>query len=48
MGKPTLKFKDENEVMAYYEADKMNNKVILFEGTVYHVGEYMPQHPGGV
>lgn len=33
--------------MKYYEADKEINKIVIFEGTVYNVSEYMPNHPGG-
>lgn len=33
--------------MAYYENDKDKNQVVVFKGTIYHVGEYMPNHPGG-
>ena len=47
MEKGTITFKDEKEVLAFYEKEKTNNQVVIYEGTVYHVGEYMPQHPGG-
>jgi hypothetical protein len=42
MGKGEITFKDEQEVLAFYNRDKENNKVVLFEGVVYHVAEYMP------
>lgn len=38
----------EQEVLRYYEEDKENNQVVLFEGIVYDVKEYAPEHPGGV
>lgn len=40
-------FATPEEVMAYYQEDKENNMVVIFEGKVYHVKEYMPDHPGG-
>lgn len=33
--------------MEYYKKDKENNQVIIFEGIVYDVKNYMPEHPGG-
>ena len=47
MVKGAITFKDEQEVLAFYEKDKESNRVVLYGGTVYHVAEYMPQHPGG-
>ncbi len=38
-------FKNEAEVETYFK--ETGNKVIIFEGTVYEVGDYMPTHPGG-
>lgn len=38
-------FKNEAEVEKYFVDTK--NKVIIFEGTVYEIGDYMSQHPGG-
>jgi predicted heme/steroid binding protein len=40
-------FNTEAEVAEYYKQDKENHKVVLFEGVVYDVKLYMPQHPGG-
>lgn len=40
-------FASSDEVMAYYQQDKENHKVVIFEGKVYDVKEYMPDHPGG-
>ena len=40
-------FMNEGEVLDFYNKDKENNKVIIFEGTVYDVNEYLEQHPGG-
>ena len=34
-------------MLQYYLDDKENNQVVLFEGVVYDVKEYMPEHPGG-
>lgn len=42
-----ISFDSEKAVMAYYQKDKENNCVVLFEGKVYDVKEYMPDHPGG-
>lgn len=44
--KPAV-FKTETEVMNLYNEDKENNQIIIFEGVVYDVKAYMPQHPGG-
>lgn len=33
--------------MEYYNKDKDANQVIIFEGVVYDVKDYMPEHPGG-
>lgn len=33
--------------MKHYLEDKENNKVIIFEGNVYNIKEYAPNHPGG-
>lgn len=40
-------FNSEAEVTEYYNKDQQNNKVVIFEGVVYDVKEYMPRHPGG-
>ena len=40
-------FINEAEVTEYYLADKENNQVVLFEGVVYDVKDYAPEHPGG-
>lgn len=40
-------FESEHEVLEYYEQDKENNQVVIFENVVYDVKEYMPEHPGG-
>jgi len=42
-----LTFKDEQQLLEHYEADKDNNQVVSYQGNVYDVKEYMPQHPGG-
>jgi cytochrome b involved in lipid metabolism len=47
MAKQGLKFNSEEEVYKYYEEDKENRQVIIFEGIVYDVQEYAPNHPGG-
>ena len=39
-------FKNEAEVEQYHK--ESGDKVIIFEGTVYQVGEYMTGHPGGI
>ena len=33
--------------MDFYNKDKSNHEVVIFEGIVYDVKEYMPDHPGG-
>lgn len=38
-------FKTEQEVMEYYK--ETSRKIIIFEGTVYDVDNYMGTHPGG-
>lgn len=38
-------FKNEAEVEAYQK--ETGKKVIIFEGTIYEVGDYMETHPGG-
>lgn len=38
-------FKNEAEVEQYFT--ETSHKVIIFEGTVYAIGDYMSQHPGG-
>ena len=38
-------FKNEAEVEAYYK--ETGHKVVIFEGTVYDVTEYIGTHPGG-
>ena len=40
-------FSTEEEVMEYYRDDQDDNQVVIFEGVVYDVKEYMPSHPGG-
>lgn len=45
--KDLIKFENEQEVKDYYLADKENHQVVIFEGTVYDVKEYAPEHPGG-
>ena len=47
MSNKAIKFLNEDEVMKHYQADKENNQVIIFEGVVYDVKEYAPNHPGG-
>jgi cytochrome b involved in lipid metabolism len=42
-----INFKTEAEVLEYYNKDKDNNQVVIFEGIVYDVKNYMPEHPGG-
>ena len=42
-----MTFTSNAEVKAYYEEDKENHQVVIFEGKVYDVKEYMPDHPGG-
>jgi len=42
-----IQFKTEAEVYEYYQKDKDNNQVVIFEGVVYDVKDYMPDHPGG-
>ena len=34
--------------MQHYLKDKENNQVVVFNGVVYDVKEYAPNHPGGV
>ena len=38
-------FKNEQEVYSLYKST--GRKVIVFEGSVYEVGNYMETHPGG-
>lgn len=33
--------------MEYYLQDKEHNQVVVFNNVVYHVKDYMPNHPGG-
>ena len=40
-------FESEDDVQAYYNLDKDNNQVVIFENVVYDVKDYMPEHPGG-
>jgi len=47
MAKTSLKFSNDQEVKKYFEDDKENNQVVIFEGTVYNVKDYAPNHPGG-
>ena len=42
-----IEFASPTEVMAHYQKDKENNQVVIFEGKVYDVKDYMPDHPGG-
>lgn len=42
-----LEFKNDAEVMKMFKEDEENNQIIIFEGTVYNVKEYLPNHPGG-
>ena len=39
-------FKNEQEVYSLYK--KSGRKIIIFEGSVYDVDNYIQQHPGGV
>jgi len=32
----------------YYNSDKENNAVVIFDGVIYDVKEYMANHPGGL
>lgn len=38
-------FESEQEVMDLYKRD--GQKVVIFQGTVYDVGDYVSEHPGG-
>ena len=40
-------FSSEAEVLELYRSDKDNNQIVIFEGVVYDVKGYMPEHPGG-
>lgn len=40
-------FMNEGEVLEFYKKDKDNNQVIIYEGVVYDVKDYLGQHPGG-
>ena len=42
-----IKFQNEQEVMEHYLRDKEHNQVVIFDGIVYDVKEYAPDHPGG-
>ena len=42
-----VEFANEAAVLTHYKKDQENNKVIIFEGVVYDVKAYMPDHPGG-
>ena len=42
-----IKFESEEDVMNYYQKDPENHQVVIFEGTVYDVKTYAPDHPGG-
>jgi cytochrome b involved in lipid metabolism len=42
-----IDFKNEAAVFEYYQKDKEANQVVIFEGTVYNVKDYLPDHPGG-
>lgn len=41
-----IDFGSEKELMAYTK--QKGYKLVAFEGTVYDVGGYMSNHPGGV
>ena len=43
----TINFASEDEVLAYHNTDKENRQIVIFEGKVYDVKDYMPNHPGG-
>ena len=43
----TRVFASENEVLKLFESDKKSNQIVIFEGVVYDVKDYMPDHPGG-
>lgn len=45
--KDHIKFSCEEEVMEHYLKDKENHQVVIFDGVVYDVKEYAPDHPGG-
>lgn len=38
-------FKNEQEVSDYHK--ESGKAIIIFEGTIYDVTDYMPNHPGG-
>jgi len=38
-------FNTEEEVQAYMK--KEGGHLVIYQGVVYEVGEYMEQHPGG-
>lgn len=40
-------FQNEEEVLKYFKKDPENNKVVIFEGIVYDVKDYIGGHPGG-
>jgi cytochrome b involved in lipid metabolism len=42
-----MMFMNEGEVLDFFKKDKDNNQVIIYEGIVYDVKEYLGQHPGG-
>lgn len=42
-----IDFPNERAVYDFYLKDKSNNKVVIFEGVVYNVKDYLPEHPGG-
>lgn len=42
-----LTFSSEEEVYKYHLEDKDNRQVVIFDGVVYDVQEYAPNHPGG-
>ena len=43
--KKTKQFESEEEVLALWQND--GQKVVIFQGVVYDVSEYVDQHPGG-
>lgn len=47
MGKGNIKFENEDEVLGYYLKDRENNQVVIYQGIVYDVKDYAPNHPGG-
>ena len=46
MSKNIKEFENEQEVLNLYKLQ--GQKVVIYQGIVYDVTEYMPTHPGGV